>query len=94
MSEIQADSSKLAEDARHSAKLSLEKAVEAIDKQFRKGYAEATPALTAGFIIAASKEIAGTTIAKTLLEIRDELKEMRKNIDGVAGQIENLKEVL
>lgn len=92
MSEITASYKKLAEDARHSAKSSLEKAVEAIDEQFRKGYAEANPALTAGFMIAASKEIAGVTIAKTLLEIRDELKEIRGSISSVAGQIENMKE--
>lgn len=69
MTEIDADSSTLMKQAPMTAAEYFDAGINIIDGRFGKGYAQANPALLAGFIQAASMDFVGSLLSQQVTQL-------------------------
>lgn len=72
---INAGWEKIMEDGAHAASFYLDKAIEAIDSRFGKGYSEKHPELVGAYMQAASRETHGAVIGKCIQQNSEEISE-------------------
>jgi hypothetical protein len=83
-SHITAGWNKLMDDGADAAHYYMLDAIEKIENKFGKGYAKEHPELVGAYMNTASRETHGSVIAKSILELRDSIDELRSTIwDGV-----------
>lgn len=82
---INAEWTKLSDDAFNRTEINFYNSIKVIDKEFGEGFAKNNPILISAFLQASSIEYAGTTIGACI----QDLEEISKALDGIAVSIEN-----